>query len=140
MAPRFRALNSAVAQLLDEFSLVSFLQLDINDEDSIGEVRPCRFLLGWVCVSVWLCVCAWVRVRVHVSGRARGRVERRGEREKPAHLDSVPTDPTNTNRPINHPPPKVLAHVDMAVQFGEDADVKIRDYDEGGDGGGDEMM
>ena len=37
-APRFRALNAAVAQLLDEFSLVSFLQLDISDEDSIGEV------------------------------------------------------------------------------------------------------
>jgi hypothetical protein len=42
MAPRFRALNSAVAQLLDEFSLVSFLTLDISDEESIGEVRRGR--------------------------------------------------------------------------------------------------
>lgn len=66
MAPRFRALNAAVAQLLDEFSLVSFLQLDITDEESIGEV---------------------------------------------------------------------LAHIDMATQFGEDADVKIREFDDGGDGG-----
>lgn len=63
MAPRFRALNAAVAQLLDEFSLVSFLQLDISDEESISEV---------------------------------------------------------------------LTHIDIALQFGEDADVKIRpDADEG---------
>ena len=36
--PRFAALNKAVAALLDEFSLVSFVPLDIKDEDSIGEV------------------------------------------------------------------------------------------------------
>lgn len=65
MAPRFRALNAAVAQLLDEFSLVSFLTLDISDDDSIGEV---------------------------------------------------------------------LAHIDMATQFGEDAEVKVREFDEGGGG------
>jgi hypothetical protein len=69
MAPRFRALNAAVAQLLDEFSLVSFLTLDITDEDGIGEV---------------------------------------------------------------------LAHIDVATQFGEDADVKIREFEEGGGGGGGE--
>ncbi|GBF90441.1 hypothetical protein Rsub_03437 [Raphidocelis subcapitata] len=65
-APRFRALNTAVAQLLDEFSLVSFLALDITDEDSIGEV---------------------------------------------------------------------LAHADVALQFGEDADVKIREFEGEGDDG-----
>ncbi|KAI8468028.1 MAG: GPN-loop GTPase [Monoraphidium minutum] len=63
MAPRFRALNAAVAALLDEFSLVSFLPLDISDDDAIAEV---------------------------------------------------------------------LGHVDMATQFGEDAEVKVRDY--GGEG------
>ncbi len=31
--PRFRALNRAVAALLDEFSLVSFVPLDITDEE-----------------------------------------------------------------------------------------------------------
>jgi hypothetical protein len=36
--PRFRRLNAAVAGLLDEYSLVSFVPLDISDEDSIGEV------------------------------------------------------------------------------------------------------
>lgn len=36
--PRFRRLNAAVASLLDEYSLVSFVPLDISDEDSIGDV------------------------------------------------------------------------------------------------------
>jgi hypothetical protein len=66
-APRFRALNAAVAGLLDEFSLVSFLALDITDEDSIAEV---------------------------------------------------------------------LGHIDMATQYGEDADVRVREFDDDGDGGG----
>jgi len=34
----FDRLNKAVAQLIDDFSMVSFLKLDINDEDSIGLV------------------------------------------------------------------------------------------------------
>lgn len=58
MGPRFRRLNQAVSKLLDEFSLVSFLPLDINDDESMTEV---------------------------------------------------------------------LGHIDMAIQYGEDADVKIRD-------------
>lgn len=66
--PRFYRLNSAVAGLLDEFSLVSFLPLDISEEESINEV---------------------------------------------------------------------LAHIDMAIQYGEDAEVKVREFDDdGGDGGG----
>jgi hypothetical protein len=67
--PRFRGLNAAVAGLLDEYSLVSFVPLDISDEDSIGEV---------------------------------------------------------------------LLQIDMAIQYGEDADVKIREFEgaEGQEGGG----
>jgi hypothetical protein len=31
--PRFAALNSAIGQLIEEFSLVSFVPLDITDEE-----------------------------------------------------------------------------------------------------------
>lgn len=34
----FKRLNQAVAQLIDEYSMVSFLQLDVQDEDSVGAV------------------------------------------------------------------------------------------------------
>jgi GTPase SAR1 family protein len=34
----FHRLNKAVAQLIDDFSMVSFLKLDVQDEDSIGAV------------------------------------------------------------------------------------------------------
>lgn len=34
----FANLNRAVGQLIDEFSLVSFLKLDAQDEDSVGAV------------------------------------------------------------------------------------------------------
>lgn len=34
----FDRLNKAVAQLIDDFSMVSFLKLDVQDEDSIGAV------------------------------------------------------------------------------------------------------
>ncbi|KAL1953450.1 hypothetical protein VTO42DRAFT_2808 [Malbranchea cinnamomea] len=34
----FKQLNRAVAQLIDDFSLVSFLKLDVRDEDSVGAV------------------------------------------------------------------------------------------------------
>eukprot|EP00199_Chlamydomonas_sp_CCMP681_P006572 CAMPEP_0119104244 /NCGR_PEP_ID=MMETSP1180-20130426/2502_1 /TAXON_ID=3052 ORGANISM="Chlamydomonas cf sp, Strain CCMP681" /NCGR_SAMPLE_ID=MMETSP1180 /ASSEMBLY_ACC=CAM_ASM_000741 /LENGTH=280 /DNA_ID=CAMNT_0007088943 /DNA_START=107 /DNA_END=946 /DNA_ORIENTATION=- len=36
--PRFMALNTAVGQLLEEFSLVSFVPLDVTDEESMAEV------------------------------------------------------------------------------------------------------
>jgi hypothetical protein len=66
-APRFARLNAAVAGLLDEYSLVSFVPLDVNDDESIGEV---------------------------------------------------------------------LHHIDAALQYGEDAEVRVRDFDgeENGDG------
>lgn len=34
----FKQLNRAVARLIDDFSMVSFLQLDVNDEDSVGDI------------------------------------------------------------------------------------------------------
>ncbi|OAX80168.1 hypothetical protein ACJ72_05502 [Emergomyces africanus] len=34
----FKRLNRAVGQLIDDFSMVSFLKLDVQDEDSIGSV------------------------------------------------------------------------------------------------------
>ena len=34
----FKRLNKAVAQLIDDFSMVSFLQLDVQDEDSVGAI------------------------------------------------------------------------------------------------------
>ena len=34
----FKALNRAVARLIDDFSMVSFLQLDATDEDSVGAI------------------------------------------------------------------------------------------------------
>ncbi|KAH7115181.1 GPN-loop GTPase [Dendryphion nanum] len=34
----FQALNKAVAQLIDDFSMVSYLKLDAQDEDSVGAV------------------------------------------------------------------------------------------------------
>jgi GPN-loop GTPase len=36
--PRYQKLNSAVAGLVDDYSMVSFVPLDINDEDSIADV------------------------------------------------------------------------------------------------------
>ncbi|GJP40049.1 hypothetical protein CLOM_g24339 [Closterium sp. NIES-68] len=38
MPPRFARLNQAIAQLVDDYSLVNFLPLDISDEDSIQYV------------------------------------------------------------------------------------------------------
>ncbi|KAJ5677864.1 GPN-loop GTPase 3 [Penicillium maclennaniae] len=34
----FKQLNRAVAQLIDDFSMVSFLQLDVQDEDSVAAI------------------------------------------------------------------------------------------------------
>ncbi|RMZ82403.1 hypothetical protein DV737_g2040, partial [Chaetothyriales sp. CBS 132003] len=34
----FKQLNRAVARLIDDFSMVSFLQLDVNDEDSVAAI------------------------------------------------------------------------------------------------------
>jgi GTPase SAR1 family protein len=37
-APRFRRLNQALCRLLDDYDMVSFLPLDITDEDSVANV------------------------------------------------------------------------------------------------------
>ena len=34
----FKRLNKAVAQLIDDFSMVSYLRLDVQDEDSVGAI------------------------------------------------------------------------------------------------------
>ena len=68
-SPGFRRLNRAVAQLMDEWSMVAFVALDYSDEESIGDV---------------------------------------------------------------------LAQIDHSIQWGEDADVKIRDLGMGEIGGVDE--
>lgn len=34
----FKRLNSAVAQLIDDFGMVSYLKLDVQDEDSVGAI------------------------------------------------------------------------------------------------------
>ena len=34
----FKKLNRAVAKLIDDFSMVSFLQLDVQDENSVGDI------------------------------------------------------------------------------------------------------
>ena len=34
----FKRLNKAVAQLIDDFSMVSFLHLDVQNEDSVGAI------------------------------------------------------------------------------------------------------
>ncbi|CAM6109943.1 unnamed protein product [Calypogeia fissa] len=60
MAPRFAKLNKSLAELVDDYSMVSFLSLDVRDEESI------QYL---------------------------------------------------------------LSHIDNAIQFGEDAEVKVKDYD-----------
>jgi hypothetical protein len=34
----FKRLNKAVGQLIDSFSMVSYLKLDVQDEDSVGAI------------------------------------------------------------------------------------------------------
>ena len=34
----FEKLNRAVARLIDDFSMVSYLKLDVNDEESVGDI------------------------------------------------------------------------------------------------------
>ncbi|KAI7951298.1 hypothetical protein MJO28_006982 [Puccinia striiformis f. sp. tritici] len=36
--PKFHSLNQAISQLIQDFNMVSFLPLDITDEDSIGSI------------------------------------------------------------------------------------------------------
>ncbi|PWN54063.1 hypothetical protein IE53DRAFT_309116 [Violaceomyces palustris] len=36
--PKFHSLNQAIVQLIDDFSMVSFMPLDVTDEDSVGTI------------------------------------------------------------------------------------------------------
>lgn len=38
MGPRFRAMNAAIARLLDDYDMVSFLPCDVTDEDALDTV------------------------------------------------------------------------------------------------------
>lgn len=47
-SPGFRKLNRAVAQLMDEWSMVAFVALDYSDEESIGDVlAQIDFSIQW---------------------------------------------------------------------------------------------
>ena len=51
--PRFAALNVAIGQMLEEFSLVSFVPLDVTDEERC--VRSARTCVFCVCVGGLVC-------------------------------------------------------------------------------------
>ena len=196
-APRFRALNAAVAQLLDEFSLVSFLAL--VGGPFFGGGQTCGSLgaglrrrgvplggqaFGRLAAGLRQ-ACDWLGPLLGGCRRAAGgflggglgrpapRAARpnalpvlalkttplsRQTRNTPSPpgrsrrgLDSAVSGPSNPSPapPRTPPPPRkpaapktlrppqditdedsigeVLAHTDLALQFGEDADVKIRE-------------
>ena len=56
-SPGFRRLNKAVAQLMDEWSMVAFVALDYSDEESIGDV------LAQIVHCIQWCVDADVKIR-----------------------------------------------------------------------------
>ncbi|GLC42341.1 hypothetical protein PLESTB_000657600 [Pleodorina starrii] len=64
--PRFRQLNRAMASLLDEFALVSFLPLDITDEDSIADI------LGQIDMAIQFGEDAEPRIKDEVEGDGDG--------------------------------------------------------------------
>lgn len=39
--PKFYALNEAIVQLIEDFSMVSFLPLNLTDEDSVNKALSC---------------------------------------------------------------------------------------------------
>ena len=65
LPPKFQGLHGALSHLLEEYNLVSFVAMDVRDEDSLDlvlahmdnalQVRPCFCVC--VYVSVYLCVC-----------------------------------------------------------------------------------
>ena len=63
-SPGFRRLNAAVAQLVDEWSMVSFAALDYSDEESIGDV------LAQIdhCIQVWASMHSLVSAAAWPSG------------------------------------------------------------------------
>ncbi len=149
MGPRFAALNRAMGALLDEFSLVSFVPLDVTDEDRCGRAgrrvcarctactlhpraqRAASLLASAVCVCALLAsterdaACSVTQEADRAPGQARASVTR-------------PVDPGAPFAAplLAHSIAEVLYNIDTAIQYGEDAEVKMRDFEEGQ--GGDE--
>ena len=131
-ARRTRALDEAVVRLLDDWALVSFVPLDrsgaplggSDDEEDFGSGRSGEGGEGG-------------------SGAGGGGassalgIERRALRGADGEGDGFYTPGVDEGAGVA----AVLAHIDHAIQFGEDADVKIapdREEAEEGGGGGDE--
>ena len=67
LPPKFQGLHGALSHLLEEYNLVSFVAMDVRDEDSLDlvlahmdnalQVRPCFCV---VCVCMYLCICVYV--------------------------------------------------------------------------------
>ena len=121
-ARRTRALDEAVVRLLDDWALVSFVPLDrsgaplggSDDEDDFGSGRGEGGAGG--------------------ASSALG-IERRAPRGADGEGDGFYTPGVDEGAGVA----AVLAHIDHAIQFGEDADVKIApDREEAEEGGGDE--
>ena len=66
LPPKFQGLHGALSHLLEEYNLVSFVAMDVRDEDSLDlvlahmdnalQVRPCFC----VCVCMCMCICVYV--------------------------------------------------------------------------------
>ena len=66
LPPKFQGLHGALSHLLEEYNLVSFVAMDVRDEDSLDlvlahmdnalQVRPCFC----VCMCVCMCICVYV--------------------------------------------------------------------------------
>lgn len=139
--PAFRRLNAAVAGLVDEWSLVSFAPLDYSDEESVGDVlaqaRAPRLDCAHpdpVCLPAMPAAptvstpdervrCA--APRGHMRSAQRPVFGGACRHMRSTHASRL----TSCERP--------RAQVDHAIQFGEDADVKIRDLGMGELGGED---
>ena len=72
LPPKFQGLHGALSHLLEEYNLVSFVAMDVRDEDSLDlvlahmdnalQVRPCFSVCMCVCVLcvyVYVCLCCW---------------------------------------------------------------------------------
>ncbi|XP_023004794.1 GPN-loop GTPase 3-like isoform X2 [Cucurbita maxima] len=120
MAPQFSKLNKALIELVDEYNTVSFVPLDLRKESSSIVLRindrkynnttgsSYSFLLAFI---LWLRDVAvhlnWFYCCIDLSLKA-----------KPDMISFV----LNSIR-------YVLAQIDICIQYGEDADVKIKDMD-----------
>jgi hypothetical protein len=140
----FRRLNRAVAALVDEWSMVAFLALDYSDEDSVGDVlaqvsglpQPDLAVMhGLSHVHAWRrcgllqrsCLAANDSCRIRSSILA-------GPHAQGQCLD------LQEHRWIGFHDFDVCIwglQVDHAIQWGEDADVKVRDFGMGELGGED---